>query len=42
MSQPLPYDEIKFFKNVKLQDFSNTPDDPDFGYFVEVGLIYPE
>ena len=36
ISQPLPYDEIKFDKNVKLEDILNTPDDSDIGYFVEV------
>ena len=42
MSQPLPYDEIKFELHVKLEDILNTPDDNDFGYFVEVDLIYPD
>ena len=32
MSQPLPYDEIKFDKNVKLEDILNTPDDSDIGF----------
>ena len=41
MSQPLPFDEIKFEQNVKLEDILNTPDDSDIGYFVEVGLKYP-
>ena len=41
MSQPLPFDVIKFDKNVKLEDISNTPDDSDIGYFVEVDLSYP-
>ena len=41
MSQPLPYDEIKFDKNIKLEDILNTPDDSDIGYFVEVDLTYP-
>ena len=41
MSQPLPYDEIKFDNNVKLEEILNTPDDSDIGYFVEVDLIYP-
>ena len=31
MSQPIPYDEIKFDKNVKLEDILNTPDDSDTG-----------
>ena len=38
VSQPLPYDEIKFDKNVKLEDILNTPDDSDIGYFIEVDL----
>ena len=42
MVQPLPYDEIKFDKNVKLEDILNTPDDSDIGYFVEVDLKYPD
>ena len=42
MTQPLPYDEIKFDKNVKLEDILNTPDDSDIGYFIEVDLNYPE
>ena len=40
MSQPLPYDEIKFHKNVNLEDILNTPDDSDIGYFIEVDLKY--
>ena len=42
MSQPLPYDGIKFDKNVKLDDILNTPDDSDIGYFIEVDSIYPD
>ena len=42
MSKPLPYDEIKFDNNVKIEDILNTPDDSDIGYFVEVDLIYPD
>ena len=42
MSQPLPYDEIKFDRNVKLEDVLNTPDDTDTGCFVEVDLKYPD
>ena len=41
MSQPLPYDEIKFDNNVNLEDILNTRDDSDIGYFVEVNLTYP-
>ena len=42
MSEPLPYDEIKFDNDVKLEDILITPDDSDIGYFVEVDLIYPD
>ena len=42
MSQPLPYDGIKFDKNVKLEDILNTPDDSDIDYFIEVDLTYPD
>ena len=42
MSQSLPYDEIKFDTNVKLEDILNTPDDSDIGYFIEVDLNYPD
>ena len=42
MSEPLPYDEIKFDQNVKLEDILNTPDDSDVGYFVEADLLYPD
>ena len=42
MSQPSPYDEIKFDNNVKLEDILNTPDDIDIGYFMEVDLNYPD
>ena len=42
MSQPLPYDEIKFDKNVKLEDILISPDESDIGYFVEVDLSYPD
>ena len=41
MSQPLPYDEIKFDNSFELGDIINTPDDIDVGYFVEVNLTYP-
>ena len=41
MSQPLPFDELKFDKNVKLEDILNTPDDSNTGYFIEVDLTYP-
>ena len=42
MSQPLPYDEIKFDNNVNLEDILNTPDDSDIGYIVEVDIKYPD
>ena len=42
MSQLLSNDEIKFDRNVNLEDILNTPDDSDFGYFVEVDLLYPD
>ena len=42
MIQPLPYDEIKFDKIVKLEDILNKDDDSDIGYFVEVDLRYPD
>ena len=42
MSQPLPYDEIKFDRIVKLEEILNTPDDSDIGYFIEADLKYPD
>ena len=36
MSQPLLFHEIKFDRKVSLEDISNTPDDSDIGYFLEV------
>ena len=42
MSQALLYDEIKFEKNVKLEDIIYTPDGSDIGYFIEVDLSDPE
>ena len=41
MSQSLPYDEVKFDKNVKLEDILKTPDDSDIRYFVEVDSKFP-
>ena len=41
MSQPLLYHENKFDKNVELEEILSTPDDSDFGYFVEVDLKNP-
>ena len=40
--QLLSYDEIKFDKNVKLEDILNTPDDSDIGYFIEVDIKYSD
>ena len=42
MSKYLPYDEIKFDNNVKLENILNTPDDSDIGYFIEVDLRNPD
>ena len=42
MSQPLPYDEIKFQKNGKLENILNISDDSDTGYFIEIDLTYPD
>ena len=42
MSQYLPYDEIEFDKNVKLEDIPKTPDDSDKGYVIECDLSYPD
>ena len=42
MSQPLPYDDIKFETEIVcLEEIINTPDDNDIGYFLEVDLEYP-
>ena len=42
MSETLPYDEFKFDNSVKLEDILNTPDDSDFGHFIEVDLKYSD
>ena len=42
MSEPLPWNEIKFDNNVTLADILNTSDDSDIGYFIEVDLKYPD
>ena len=42
MSQSLPYDQMKFDRNVELEDIFNTPDDCDIGYIPEVDLFYPD
>ena len=41
MSQPLPFDEIKFERNVCLNEILNSQDDNDIGYFLEVHSTYP-
>ena len=41
MSQYLPYDDIKFAIDVKLEDILVTSDDSEVGYFVEIDLKYP-
>ena len=41
MSEYLPYDEVKFDRNVKSEDLLNSPDDSDISSFVEVDLKYP-
>ena len=40
ISEPLPYYEIKFDRDIKLEDILKTPDDSDIGYFIEVDLKY--
>ena len=42
MIENQPYDEIKFYRNVKLDDITTTADDSDIGYFTEVDLKYPD
>ena len=42
MSEPLPYDEIEFDRDVRLEDILNTPDDSNVGYFIEVDLKNPD
>ena len=41
MSQYLPYDDIKFANDVKLEDILVTSDDSEVGYFVEIDLKNP-
>ena len=38
ISQPLPFDDIKFERNICLEEMLNTPDDSDIGVFLK--LIY--
>ena len=40
--QPLPYDEIKFDKNVNVKNILNTNIDSEIGYLVEVDFSHPE
>ena len=42
MSPPLPYDEIKFEKDICINKTLNTPDESDIGHFVENNLKYPD
>ena len=48
MSQVLPYDEIEMWHGNSdlslnnLEETLNTPDDSGIGYFIEVGLKYPD
>ena len=48
MSQPLPHDDIEMWHGHPdlymkwLEEFLNTEDDSDIGYFVEVDLRYPD
>ena len=42
MSQPLPYNEIKFDENNKLEDLLKTPDDSYVDDFVEADLTYSD
>ena len=47
MSQLLPFDEIEMWhghpdRHMNELEILNTPDDSDFGYFVEVDLRYPD
>ena len=42
MSEYLPYDEINFGRNVKVEDILTTSDDSDIGYFIEIDLKYPD
>ena len=42
MSQFSPYDEIKFEKDICLEEILNIPDDNEIGYFLEVDLKYSD
>ena len=41
-SEYLSSDEIKYDRNVNMENKLNTPDDSDIGYFSEVDLKYPD
>ena len=42
MSEPIPYDEIEFDRENKLENILKTTDDSDIGYFIEVDFNYPD
>ena len=42
MSQMLPYDELKFEKDISLEEGLNTSDDNEIGYFLEADLKYSD
>ena len=42
MSQALPYKDLKFDNDIKLEDILNTPDDSDVGYIVKCDFKFPE
>ena len=42
MGQYLPNEDKKFMKIVELEDISNTPDDSNIGFFVEVDLNFSD
>ena len=42
MSQMIPYDEIKYEKDICSEEIINTSDDKEIDYFLEVDLKYPD
>ena len=42
MSQLLPFDEIRFEKDICLEEVLNTADDTEVGFIFEVDLEYPD
>ena len=42
MSEYLPYDEIKFHRNIVLEEVLKSSDVGDFGFFIEVDLKNPD